>query len=134
MLINFHNSFTDWLVSNSDIKLTLNIASQFTYVIFHLVKYESSTNCRTQGLSKSNCHVRFSYSKSLLMIPLFNSTIKILLAAMLKITHHWLYATATTKKEMPRQNVAVNQSLTMSICHLVSQNGLQRLRICWHKS
>ena len=36
------------------------------FTLHYLVKYQDSKNCCTQGLSKSNCHVRISYSKSLM--------------------------------------------------------------------
>jgi len=106
MLTDFHNSFADRLASKFAIKSTLNISPHFIQMSLHyLVKYQSSKMPYSR-LNKSNCHVRLSYSKSLLkytcivMIPLFNSVIKILLAAILhvEISHHWLYATVTTKK------------------------------------
>ena len=104
MLTDFHNSFTDRLSSKFTIKSTLNIPPHLTNVATLPCEIPEFKKCRTQGLNNSNCHVKLSHSKSLLkytcpvMIPLFNSVIKILLAAILEISHHWLYATATTKK------------------------------------
>jgi len=90
MLTDFHNSFTDRLASKFAITTTLNIPPHLTNVATLPCEISEFKKCRTQGLNKSNCHVRLSYSKSLLkyiclvMIPLFNSVIKILLQALLK--------------------------------------------------
>jgi len=85
MLTDFHYSFTNRLVSKFAITSTLNIPPHLTNV---------ATLPGEISEFKSNCHVRLSYSKSLLkytclvMISLFNSVIKILLEAVLKIFHH----------------------------------------------
>ena len=117
MLTNFYNSFTDRLVSKVTIKSTLNIPPHLTNVATLPCEISEFKKCRTQGLNKWNCRVRLSYSKSLLiytclvMIPLFNSVIKIPLAVMLKnIPYHGLYATAAAhdKEKDAAAKAAVN--------------------------
>ena len=103
MLTDFRNSFTARLGSKFAIKSALNITPHLTNVATLPCEISEFKKCRIQGgLNNSNCHVRLSYPKSssacLVMIPLFNSVITILLVTMLEISHHWLYATATTKK------------------------------------
>jgi len=131
MLTVFHNSFIDRLVNKFAIKSTLNIPTHLTNVATLPCEISVFKKCRIQGLNKSNCHVRLSYSKSLLrysclvMIPLFNSVIKILLAAMLKISHYWLYATATTKKRCcdKKPQLTSGRSVTDNVNLSVSESN-----------
>ena len=131
MLTDFHNSFTDRLASKFAIKSTLNIPPHLTNVATLPCEISGFKKCRTQGLNNSNCHVRLSYPKSLLkytcpvMIPLFNSVIKILLAAMLEISHHWLYATATTKQRCrgKKPQLTSGRSVTDSVNLSVSESN-----------
>jgi len=131
MLTDFHNSFTDRLASKFAIKSTLNIPPYPTNVATLPCEISVVQKCCTQGVNKSNCHVRLSYPKSLLKytclvtIPLFNSLIKMLLAAMLEISNHWLYATATTKKRCrgKKAQLTSGRSVTDNVNLSVSESN-----------
>ena len=89
MRTDFHNSFTNRLISKFAITSIPNIPPHLINVATLPCEISEFKNAVLR-LNKSNCHVRLSYSKSLLkytclvIIPLFNSLIKTLLAAMLE--------------------------------------------------